>query len=197
MKPKQIKPLVDAFCGEQPDVREFFKKYGINNYYVSELVYYMEHASYEGDTLVIDITKNLTVREGFIHNVRDKKIKIKIRYLRSISYEPHSGEFTPVSDYEYDLNWFIDNIAPSVEKINLNMNPTALVDFQDVPLDLTKMFPGKTVALRLNSTSTIHYLYPYHGRKCIVPDHDFTATVITSRGKKKYNIHVSKQATRW
>ena len=191
--PKEIRPIVDAFCGEQPDVQEFFKSHNINSYYVSEILSNLDRASYEGDTLVLDITRHVIIRNGFIRDLREKNINLKIRYLKDITYEPYSSEFKHVENFGDNLNWFIKNIAPSVEKITLSFDPTALVDFQDVPLDLTKMFPGKRVEMRLKSTSALHYKYPDNrGRKCIVPDHDFSATVITSAGKKKYNIHVAE-----
>lgn len=197
MKPKQILPIVDAFCGEQLDVKDALKQFGLYGWWFSEVVNNTEKASLDGDTLVLDITKRIIIRESFIRDIRAKRIKLRIRYLKNISYLPYSGEFTPVEDYEYNLNWFINNIAPSVEKITLTLDPTALVDFQDVPLDLTKMFPGKRVEMRLKSTSALHYKYPGKGRKCIVPDHDFSATVITSAGKKKYNIHVAESNVRF
>jgi hypothetical protein len=109
--------------------------------------------------------------------------------LKDITYEPYSSEFTHVENFGDNLNWFIDHIAPSVEKITLSFDPTALVDFQDIPLDLTKMFPGKTVVVRVKQTSALHYVKS--PRKCIVPDHDYSATIISSSGKKKYNIHVA------
>jgi hypothetical protein len=189
MMPKEIRPIVDAFCGEQPDVREFFKSHDINSYYVGEILSNLDRASYEGDTLVLDITSHVIIRNGFIRDLREKNINLKIRYLKDITYEPYSSEFNHVENFGDNLNWFIDNIAPSVEKITLSFDPTALVDFQDVPLDLTKMFPGKTVVVRVKQTSALHYVKS--PRKCIVPDHDYSATIISSSGKKKYNIHVA------
>jgi hypothetical protein len=56
------------------------------------------------------------------------------------------------------------------------------------------MFPGKTVAVRVKQTSALHYVKS--PRKCIVPDHDYSATIISSSGKKKYNIHVAMSFVR-
>ena len=58
------------FCGEQPDVREFFKSHDINSYYVGEILSNLDRASYEGDTLVLDITRHVNIRNGFIRDLR-------------------------------------------------------------------------------------------------------------------------------